>query len=394
MRSKLKSNLRSVRSAVVCSLMLIAGSQAFAQGTIHVDCADRFADDLKWKLTEPDKPVYGVKARDWTAEHVREWQRQSLACVNAKAAWSEDAMKAPMRQKINAMATSQDLFAVRDEALRKQGQIATVSTQKLSQVTLYGDGKPQEIKIYYTVGDHTELRTCRTISQGIGFAKIESYRQSVAFARMCQQVGQTDASAVAMLEKQAAGIDALYDAIDAFANRVQAAEKQPVSEATVKELTAARDRVAAQIKGLGLPLDDQYYNTAVSKIEKMQEQLNGKACEAQVVKAGFPEAWKANYIVMELNSPELFCGLVQAAQRTGAQMRYLSAGLLSKEGFEVKSPKRTVQIFTQADRMPGGDPSVKVMIPVSAKIDGKSTDVTRNNLRAVAAELIAAMRNQ
>ena len=75
-------------------------------------------------------------------------------------------------------------------------------------------------------------------------------------------------------------------------------------------------------------------------------------------------------------------------------MRYLSAGLLSKEGFEVKSPKRTVQIFTQADRMPGGDPSVKVMIPVSAKIDGKSTDVTRNNLRAVAAELIAAMRNQ
>ena len=44
--------------------------------------------------------------------------------------------------------------------------------------------------------------------------------------------------------------------------------------------------------------------------------------------------------------------------------------------------------------MPGGDPSVKVMIPVSAKIDGKSIDVTHNNLRAVAAELIAAMRNQ
>ena len=65
-----------------------------------------------------------------------------------------------------------------------------------------------------------------------------------------------------------------------------------------------------------------------------------------------------------------------------------------KEGFEVKSPKRTVQIFTQADRVPGGDPSVKMMIPVSAKIDGKSTDVTRNNLRAVAAELIAALRNQ
>jgi hypothetical protein len=34
------------------------------------------------------------------------------------------------------------------------------------------------------------------------------------------------------------------------------------------------------------------------------------------------------------------------------------------------------------------------MVPVSAKIDGKSTDVTRNNLRAIASELIAAVRNQ
>lgn len=394
MRSRFKSHLRSVRIAAASCLMLIAGAQAFAQGTIRVDCADRFADDLKWKLTEPDKPVYGVKASDWTAEHVREWQRQSLACINAKAAWSEDAMKAPMRQKVNAMATSQDLFAVRDEALRKQGQVATVSTQKLSQVTLYGDGKPQEIKIYYTVGDHTGLRTCRTISQGIGFAKIESYRQSVAFARMCQQVGQTDASVVAMLEKQAAGIDALYDAIDAFANRVQGAEKQPVTEASVKELTAARDRVAAQIKGLGLPLDDQYYNTAVSKIEKMQEQLNGKACEAQVVKAGFPDAWKGHFLMMEWNAPESFAGIVCAAQRNGVQVRYLSSGVFSKEGFEVKGAKRTVQVFTDAKQVAGGDPNVKVLIPVSAKIDGKSTDVTRNNLRAVAAELIAAMRNQ
>lgn len=383
-------------SALVTAMAAFAiHPAAMAQNAVRVDCNDRFADDLKWKLADPDKPVYGVRARDWNPEIVREWQRQALACINGKANWSEDAMKAPMRQKVNATAASvSDLFTVRDEAMRKQARTSTVSSQNLSQVTLYGDGKPQEIKIYYTIGDYTELRTCRTISQGIGYAKLESYRQAVAFARMCQQVGQTDAAAVALLERQAAGVDALYDAIDAFANQVEAAVKQPVSDAKVKELTANRDRVAVQMKALSLPVNDGNYNTAIGKIEKMQEQLNGKACEGQVAKAGFPDAWRANYILMEWNAPEPFCGLVQAAQRTGSQIRYLPAGLLGKEGFEVKSPKRTVQIFTQADRVPGGDPNVKMMIPVSAKIDGKSTDVTRNNLRAVAAELIAALRNQ
>lgn len=389
------SRHRLLSALAVAMAAAVIHPATMAQNTIRVDCNDRFADDLKWKLADPDKPVFGVRARDWNPETVREWQRQALACINTKANWSEDAMKAPMRQKVNAtVASGGDLFAVRDEAMRKEARTSTASSQKLSQITLYGDGKPQEIKIYYTVGDHTELRTCRTISQGIGFAKLESYRQAVAFARMCQQVGQTDAATVALLERQAAGMDALYDAIDGFFNQVDAAAKQPVSEAKVSELTANRDRVAAQIKALNLPLSDGYYNSAVAKIEKMQEQLNGKACEGQVPKAGFPDGWRSNYILMEWNAPEPFCGLVQAAQRTGAQIRYLPAGLVGKEGFEVKSPKRTVQIFAQADRVPGGDPSVKMMVPVSAKIDGKSTDVTRNNLRAVAAELIAALRNQ
>ena len=75
-------------------------------------------------------------------------------------------------------------------------------------------------------------------------------------------------------------------------------------------------------------------------------------------------------------------------------MRYLSSGLLSKEGFEVKSAKRTVQIFTESNRPPGGDPSVQMMVPVAAKIDGQKVDVICANFRRVMAELIAAMRNQ
>ena len=83
-------------------LSVFATPIAMAQSTIQVDCNDRFADDLKWKLADLDKPVFGVRARDWSAETVRDWQRKALACVNGKANWSEEAMKAPMRQRINA----------------------------------------------------------------------------------------------------------------------------------------------------------------------------------------------------------------------------------------------------------------------------------------------------
>ena len=376
------------------ALLLVCGA-VLAQAAIRVDCEAKFLDELD-RLSEPDREIFGLKARDWKPEHVDEWQRQSLACINAKPNWG-DAMKDSMRQAVTATASRSrtNLFARRDDAMRKQGLAANVTDQKLTQVVLNGSGNPQEINTFNRDNSNRgERLTCNTLKQSIGFAKVESYRQAVAFGRMCQQMGMTDPSSLALLERQAAGISALYDAIDDFTNQVSAAAKQPSSEAKVRELVAARDRVAAQIKSLSLPLNDSDYTKAVSSIEKMQDQLYAQACEDQLVKAGFPSSWRANFILMEWNSPELFASIVCAAQRNGAQVRYLSPGVLSKEGFEVKSPQRTVQIFTKADRAPGGDPNVKLMVPVSAKIDGKSTDVTRNNLRAIASELIAAVRNQ
>ena len=376
------------------ALLLVCGA-VLAQAAIRVDCEAKFLDELD-RLSEPDREIFGLKARDWKPEHVDEWQRQSLACINAKPNWG-DAMKDSMRQAVTATASRSrtNLFARRDDAMRKQGLAANVTDQKLTQVVLNGSGNPQEINTFNRDNSNRgERLTCNTLKQSIGFAKVESYRQAVAFGRRCQQMGMTDPSSLALLERQAAGISALYDAIDAFTNQVGIAAKQPVSEAKVRELVAARERVAAQIKSMSLPLNDSYYTKAISSIEKMQEQLNAQACEDQLVKTGFPSSWKANFILMEWNSPELFASIVCAAQRNGAQLRYLSPGVLSKEGFEIKSPQRTIQVFTQSDRAPGGDPNVKLMVPVSAKIDGKSTDVTRNNLRAIASELIAAVRNQ
>lgn len=111
--------------------------------------------------------------------------------------------------------------------------------------------------------------------------------------------------------------------------------KQPASEVKVRELIAARERVAAQIKSMSLPLNDSYYTKAVSSIERMQEQLNVQACEDQLVKAGFPSSWKANFILMEWNSPELFASIVCAAHGNGAQ------GALPRRAYSARRASRS-----------------------------------------------------
>lgn len=375
--------------------LLLACGAAMTQAAIRVDCEAKFLDELD-RLSEPDREVFGLKAKEWKPENVDEWQRQSLACISNKRNWG-DAMKDSMRQAIDVTAkrSRTDLFARRDIAMRTEGLRNQVETSKLTQVAQYADGRPESMTIRYDRANSKETRTCKTIRQGIGYANAESYRQAIAFARLCLQTQQTDAETVSMLERQAAGVSSLYDAIDIFAKQVIETEGiNPAPDARVKQLTTMQERVLAQVKSLGLPADDENLARAVKKLGGMQAQFAENACKNQFVKAGMPAAWRDNYIVLEVNSPELLSKVVCIALQQGAQVRYLSGGLLSKEGFEVKSPKRTVQIFSEANRPPGADPNVKIMIPVTAKIDGKSVDVTRANLRAVTAELIAAVKNQ
>lgn len=384
-------------SAAATLLMVCAVVPAHAE--LRLSCPVQWEQLNALRGADLNGSVMGVKVRDWTPEHLEQVRRKSEECSHSGAG-PESLRRAEHMDGVSRVYPAAKQFiaenADRVQQEKTRDQIgSTVQQSDLKQVvTLDGKGLPKSITIFYgPTGRAT--KTCDTLSGGIGYATAESYGQAVQFARMCQQVGLTSAATVSMLERQAAAVPSLYKALDAFADRAkQLGTTSNPAEGQLKELEAQQQKLSGQIQSLQLPNNDEAFGAASKTVTELRERAQITACGDQAVKAGFPVSWKANYIVMELNSPELFCNFVQAAQRNGAQIRYLSAGLLSKEGFEVKSPKRTVQVLTQADRMPGGDPSVKVMIPVSAKIDGKSTDVTRNNLRAVAAELIAAMRNQ
>ena len=391
--------MKTIKMFRVATAVLLVMGAVSAHAELRLSCPVQWDQLNALRDADLNASVMGVKVRDWTPDHLEQVSRKSEECSRNGSGLDS------MRRAVHVDGVSRVYPAAKqfisENSARVQrektvSQIGdAVGQSNLSKVvTLDAKGLPKSITIIYGPTGR-DTKTCDTLSGGIGYATAESYGQAVQFARMCQQVSLTSAATVSMLERQAAAVPSLYKALDAFADRAkQLGTTSNPAEGQLKELEAQQQKLSGQIQSLQLPNNDEAFVAASKTVTELRERAQITACGDQAVKAGFPVSWKANYIVMELNSPELFCNFVQAAQRNGAQIRYLSAGLLSKEGFEVKSPKRTVQVFTQADRMPGGDPSVKVMIPVSAKIDGKSTDVTRNNLRAVAAELIAAMRNQ
>jgi hypothetical protein len=383
---------------VAASVLLVTVSLT-AHAGVQLSCPVQWEQLNSLKDANLNAMVMGVNVRDWTPEYLEQVRRKSEECSRSGSG-SDSMRRAEHMDGVSRVYPAAKQFIVenaeRVQQEKTRDQIGTsVQQSDLKQViVLDSKGLPKAITIIYGPTGRA-IKTCDVLSGGVGFATAESYGQAVQFARMCQQVGMTSATTVALLERQAAAVPALYKALDAFAERVKqlGATANPI-ESQLKELEIQQQKLSAQLRSLQLPNNDEAFVAASKTVAGMRERAQTAACGEQAVKAGFPASWKVNYIMMEWNSPELFCNLVQAAQRNGAQMRYLPSGLLSKEGFEVKSAKRTVQIFTQANRIPGGDPNVQIMVPVTARIDGKSVEVTRTNLRAVAAELIAAMRNQ
>lgn len=401
MNSTVQPMKTSTLSITTLALAMFCLTSASAHAELRLSCPVQWEQLNALRGADLNASVMGVRVREWTLDYLDQVSRKSEEC--SRSGSGPDSMRrAEHMDGVSRVYPAAKQFIAENASRVQQektvGQIGdVVGKSNLSKVvTLDSKGLPKSITIIYGPTGR-DTKTCDSIGYGIGFATAESYGQAVQFGRMCQQVNLTSAQTVAKLERQAAAVPALYKALDAFADRVKKLEANASgapSEPQVAELEGQEQQLVEQLKALELPRNDEAFSDASKALKVMRERTDVAACGVHVVKAGFPTTWKENYIRMEFNSPTLFCGLVKATQRNGAVVRYLPSGLLSKEGFEVKSPKRTVQIFIQADRFPGGDPSVLLMLPVSAKIDGKSIEVTRNNIRVIAAELSAAISNQ
>ena len=291
--------------------LLLAWVAAPAHAELRLSCPVQWEQLNALRGADLNTSVMGVKVRDWTPEYLEQVRRKSEECSRSSAG-PESLRRAEHMDGVSRVYPAAKQFiaenADRVQQEKTRDQIgATVQQSDLKQVvTLDGKGLPKSITIIYgPTGRAT--KTCDTLSGGIGFATAESYGQTVQFARMCQQVGLTSAATVAMLERQAAAVPPLYKALDAFADRVkQLGATASPGEGQLKELEAQQQKLSGQIQSLQLPNNDEAFVAASKTVTEMRDRAQTSACGDQAVKAGFPVSWKANYILMEWNSPELF----------------------------------------------------------------------------------------
>ena len=295
-----------LRSVAALSLVISAFS---AHAELRLSCPVQWDQLNALRDADLNALVMGIKARDWTPEYLEQVRRKSEECSRTGSG-PESLRRAEHMDGVSRIYPAAKQFmtenAARVQQEKTRDQIrATVQQSDLKQVvTLDGKGQPKSITIIYGPTDRA-TKSCDMLSGGIGFATAESYKQAVQFARMCQQVNLASAQTVAMLERQAAAVPALYKTLDAFAARVKKlgtnASGTP-SEAQVAELDAQEQQLDDQLKALELPANGgAVFSEASRALKAMHERAEVAACGALVVKAGFPAAWKENYILMELN---------------------------------------------------------------------------------------------
>ena len=390
-------NFRILLCTCVAALITVCTSPVHA--ALNVDCPVRWAFLAKLSGPNLDADLFGVKVRDWKPEYLDELVIRQEECL-LRANWPESVKTAERSGgKADAERARVSHFARRDQLLREEALrnrvAASVDESKLTQIELDRQGLPASIEIRHNYTNNKFTHRCDTLRRGIGFATTESYRQAVVFARLCQEAKKTDASVLAMLERQAANIESLHRAIEVFAGSVSDEEKrQPPAGDRVRELTTARNRLLAQFKALELVGTPDKFDDAQNRLAAMQAKLSAMACDSMYLQAGMPKAWRANFILLGQGGVERFQPIICDAINSGAQVRYISSGLMSGEGFEIKSAKRTVQIFVESNRVPGGDPSVQLMNPVNAKIDGKKMPLGGQGIYALIAELAAVVQNK
>jgi len=168
-----------------------------------------------------------------------------------------------------------------------------------------------------------------------------------------------------------------------FVSRVKALARNPQLQ-TDKAIAAMQNEW--QLGGSG----DPAVRAAAEQLEAMRAALDARECPLHAKRAGVPAALLSAMYLFEWNSPLTFVGIACTAARSGAQFRYLSAGLLSKEGFEIKGAS-TVKVSLTRQSMSDGN---VLLIPVESTINGKTAATTRANLQVLSSHIRSAVNNE
>lgn len=383
----------------------IALSPLSAHADLQLSCPVRL--DLLTQLEkDPDKLLFGVKVRDWKSEYFDALLVKNEECM-AISNYPESVRKAERNEAKRLTDMRDSYLQRRDENLRaaetrsRTLQIVAIAKEQGIDIPVsQSGGRPTEILLYLFEGVPFREKKWECNDAGgsrkIGWLDEASIKKLAIYSDACLASGAIKQEAANIVKANVDALTRFYSAIPVFSKRVDLVALRPdIPPSALAELEAMHKQLIAPVLHIGF---DQNFHPqlqiAVEKIKKLQAQLFRKTCDANYARANLPAAWRSAYLMVEWNNPTEFLGLVCDSMSAGVQIRYLPSGLFSKEGFEVKNAVRTVQVFPESRRIAGGDPRIPLLVPTAAKIDGKSYNITTQNIRMLYAELFAVFRNQ
>jgi hypothetical protein len=389
----------------IAAVLCIAATSLTAHAELQLSCPVKWAD-LNDLTGDPDKLVFGVKVRDFKSEYFDAMQRKNEECM-AMPSYPKGQINLGRLLATDMLNRRDWLLSQRDANLRStaaSSRVAQAVNSAKQQGVEIPEGSSQITLHKFNGAPFPEHDwECGNARGGnpIGWINEASIKQLAVFTDYCVARGAINEDTAKAVKADLDALMRFYAAIPAFAKRVDAvaARGDAVNATMLAELDTARKQLLP-IQHVNVVQNDirQEYHpqwqAAIEKLDKLRAQITRKACDANYANAKLPPEWRSAYYLFDFNSPTEFLGLVCGATASGAQIRYLSGGMFSKEGFEVKSKVRAVQVFVEAQRIPGGDPKVPLLVAASANIGGKSYTVTQQNFRSLVVELTAALQNR
>lgn len=385
--------------------LCLAVASLTAHAQLQLSCPIRW-DQIPKLDGDPDEILLGVKVRDWKSEYFDTMLQKQEECFE-KDRWPESLRKAE-RQSTQSFASRRNEYLTRrDDNVRKKekrsamAQAAENARKNGVDISLYestGDPQPIFLSHFAESAGGSRQWECKNLgATKTGWLTNDSIKKLAYYTNVCLSGGLINHEAATSVKVDLEELIRFYRQIPEFAKRVDAiaGRGEVASAAALAELDVAYKQLLTPVQRISF--EWAYHpqlRAAEEKLEDLRARADKKACTDEYVRAKFPPAWKAYYYLAEQNRPMLFIDFVCQAKKNGAQIRYVSGGLISKEGFEVKGKTRTVQVFTEAQRIPGEGTAVQILMPESAKVDGKAVKITQSNFRAFTGELITAVRNE
>jgi hypothetical protein len=340
-----------------------------------------------------DRLIYGVRARDWKPEFLDQAQRRYEACQAAAPGPQslKDAERTDAQRQFQLLRGS---LQQRDRLLAQEARQASAQTAADQSGAAQIGQRDGVLTWAYTTrragsafASEPRSITCaepEKLPQDLLTLSPQSQLEVPKFYAACVQAHQIPGGAVALFKESIDELAQERQAQAGFVAGVRNLAAAPPQQQTHQSVSALEKANRFQSSS------EPAVNAAVEQLTTLRQQVDARECAAHGKQAGIPvDLLQAQYLV-EWATPAPLIGMACAAARNGVPFRFSAKGLLSKDSFEVKGATSIKVVLGRQQMAEGG----VLLVPLEGTVQGKTFEVTRQNLQVLAQQIRVALKTR